>query len=333
MTATEPQIQIFTSADGRVQLDIKLEQETLWLSQLQMGNLFETSPENVQMHLKNIFADKELDESATTKDFLVVRQEGKRQVQRKIKHYNLDAVISVGYRVSSARATQFRIWATQTLKQHLVEGYTLNQSRLQARGVEFEQAVALLSQTLNHQQLVNAEGSAVLSVIADYARSWSLLQGYDEQSLAALPHKQQGMKTLHLPDVLAAIGELKTTLIAKGEATELFGQLRGEGLASSIATIEQGFGDEWFYPHVASRAAHLLYFVIKNHPLADGNKRSGSFLFLWYLRLNQHLLAKPVEQLINDNTLVALALLVAESKPEQKELMIRLVEHFVLLKD
>jgi prophage maintenance system killer protein len=332
MTATEPQIQIFTSADGRVQLDIKLEQETLWLSQLQMGHLFETSPENVLMHLKNIFTDKELDETATTKDFLVVRQEGKRQVQRQIKHYSLDAIISVGYRVNSSRATQFRIWATRTLKQHLVEGYTLNQRRLQERGIEFEQVITLLSNTLANQQLVQPEGSAVLSVIADYARSWSLLQAYDEQSLGALPHKQQGMQALHLPDVLAAIAELKSTLMAKGEATELFGQLRGEGLASSIATIEQGFGDELFYPHVASRAAHLLYFVIKNHPLADGNKRSGSFLFLWYLRINQHLLAKPVEQLINDNTLVALALLVAESKPDQKELMIRLVEHFILLR-
>jgi prophage maintenance system killer protein len=333
MSTPEPQIQIFTSADGQVQLNIKLEQETLWLSQLQMGNLFETSPENVLMHLRNIFTDQELDETATAKDFLVVRQEGKRQVQRQIKHYNLDAVISVGYRVNSSRATQFRIWATRTLKQHLVDGYTLNQSRLQARGVEFEQVIQLLTHTLTNQQLVQPEGSAVLSVISDYARSWSLLQGYDEQSLAALPHRQTDMQALHLPDVLAAITELKTALMAKGEATELFGQVRGEGLASAISTIEQGFGDEWFYPHVASRAAHLLYFVIKNHPLADGNKRSGSFLFLWYLRLNQHLLAKPVEQLINDNTLVALALLVAESKPEQKELMIRLVEHFVLLKD
>ena len=140
------------------------------------------------------------------------------------------------------------------------------------------------------------------------------------------------MQALNMNDVLAAIAELKKTLIAKGEASELFGQLRGDGLASAIATIEQGFGDDLFYPNIASRAAHLLYFVIKNHPLADGNKRSGSFLFLWYLRINQTLLGKPVDQLINDNTLVALALLVAESQPDQKELMIRLIEHFVLLK-
>lgn len=140
------------------------------------------------------------------------------------------------------------------------------------------------------------------------------------------------MHAIELQDALTAIAQLKQALIAKGEATALFGQVRGEGLASALATIEQGFGDELFYPNVASRAAHLLYFVIKNHPLADGNKRSGSFIFLWYLRLNQHLLARPVEQLINDNTLVALALLVAESQPDQKELMIRLIEHFILLR-
>ena len=326
------QIQIFTGADGQVQLEITLAQETLWLSQVQISELFATSTDNVSLHLKNIYTEQELSESATTKNFSVVRQEGSRQVQRQIKHYNLDAVISVGYRVSSSRATQFRIWATSTLKQHLVQGYTLSQRRLQERGIEFEQAVTLLSCTLANQQLVNDDGAAVLAVISDYARSWSLLQSYDEQSLSELPNKQANMQALHLDNVLAAIAKLKQTLIAKGEATELFGQLRGDGLASAIATIEQGFGDGLFYPNVASRAAHLLYFVIKNHPLADGNKRCGSFLFLWYLRLNQSLLAKPVEQLINDNTLVALALLVAESLPNQKELMVRLIEHFVLLK-
>lgn len=281
------QVQIYQSDDGQVRLEIQLEQDMLWLTQAQIAELFQVKPQNITQHLKNVFDSGELQEAATCKDVLQVQKEGSRLVERKRKNYNLDAVISVGYRVNSTRATQFRMWATRTLKQHLVDGYTLNQSRLQARGVEFEQVIQLLSNTLANQQLLQPEGSAVLSVIADYARSWSLLQGYDEQSLAALSNKQQGMQALHLPDVLAAIGELKTTLIAKGEATELFGQLRGEGLASSIATIEQGFGDEWFYPHVASRAAHLLYFVIKNHPLADGNKRSGSFLFLWYLRLNQ----------------------------------------------
>ncbi|MFZ2289738.1 MAG: virulence protein RhuM/Fic/DOC family protein [Halopseudomonas yangmingensis] len=325
-------IEIYQSEDGQVQLELRLEQESLWLTQAQMAELFQVKPQNITMHLKNVFADGELEEAATCKDFLQVQAEGGREVRRKRKFYNLDAVISVGYRVNSARATQFRIWATRTLKQHLVQGYTVNRRRLQERGIEFEQAVRLLSRTLANQQLVNPEGEAVLSVISDYARSWSLLQGYDEQSLGALPNKQASMRALGLDESLTAIAALKKTLITKGEATELFGQLRGDGLASALATIEQGFGDELFYPNVASRAAHLLYFVIKNHPLADGNKRSGSFLFLWYLRINQHLLARPVEQLINDNTLVALALLVAESQPDQKALMIRLVEHFILLK-
>nr|WP_246316269.1 virulence protein RhuM/Fic/DOC family protein [Tepidicella baoligensis] len=310
-----------------------MEGETVWLTQAQMAELFDTSTDNISLHLKNIYADKELQEPATTEDFSVVRQEGARQVKRQLKHYNLDAIISVGYRVNSSRATRFRQWATRVLRQHLVEGYTLNQQRLQERGIEFEQALDLLSRTLANQQLVSAQGEAVLQVIAKYARSWSLLQGYDEQSLTGQTAKQGGMQAIQLDDALRAIAQLKAELIAKGEATELFGQLRGDGLASAIATIEQGFGDELFYPNVASRAAHLLYFVIKNHPLADGNKRTGAFLFLWYLRLNQHLLAQPVERLVNDNTLVALALLVAESKPDQKELMVKLVEHFVLLKE
>ncbi|KJS74861.1 MAG: virulence protein RhuM/Fic/DOC family protein [Serpentinimonas sp.] len=324
-------IVIFEAGDQPVQ--VRLEGETVWLTQRQIAEAFSTTPENILMHLKNIFSDNELDEMATAKEILVVQTEGSRQVKRRLKHYNLDAIISVGYRVNSTRATRFRQWATGVLRQHLVEGYSLNQQRLRERGIAFEQALDLLSRTLANQQLVSAEGEAVLGVIADYARSWSLLQGYDEQSLAGQTGKQQGMRSLKLDEVLTAIAQLKAELMAKGEATELFGQLRGAGLASAIATIEQGFGDELFYPNVASRAAHLLYFVIKNHPLADGNKRTGSFLFLWYLRLNQHLLGQPVERLINDNTLVALALLVAESKPEQKDLMVKLVEHFVLLKE
>ncbi len=329
----DQQIHLFTSDDGEAQLEVALDRETVWLNQAQMAELFDTSTDNISLHLKNIFQEDELNEPATTEDYSVVRQEGDRQVRRRIKHYNLDAIISVGYRVSSKRATQFRQWATRTLKEHLVQGYTLNQRRLVERGVEFELVLNLLSRTLSNQGLVNPEGEAVAQVISEYARSWSLLQGYDEQALERVSARQLNMRSLDLHEALAAIGELKQTLIAKGEATALFGQVRGEGLASALATIEQGFGEELFYPNIASRAAHLLYFVIKNHPLADGNKRCGSFLFLWYLRRNQHLLARPVEILINDNTLVALALLVAESLPDQKDLMVRLIEHFVLLRD
>ncbi len=311
---------------------MSLDTDTVWLSQRQMAELFAKDVRTVNEHIKNIYKEEELSEKPTIRNFRIVQKEGQRQVQRDVDHYNLDVIISVGYRVKSQRGVQFRQWATRTLKQHLVEGYTLNQRRLQERGIEFEQVLSLLSKTLTSQQLLSEPGQAVVSVIHDYARSWSLLQGYDEQALAKIADEQSGMRALALQDALAAIGQLKLELMEKGEATELFAQMRGEGLASALATIEQGFGSELFYPNIASRAAHLLYFVIKNHPLADGNKRTGSFLFLWYLRINQALLAKPVEQLINDNTLVALALLVAESLPEHKELMIRLIEHFILLK-
>lgn len=236
---------VIFEAEGQP-VQVRLEGETVWLSQSQIAELFTVTPQNVTMHLKNIYAEYELVENSTCKDFLQVQTEGDREVKRKRKHYNLDAIISVGYRVDSRRATQFRQWATGVLR----------------------------------QQLVSDKGEAVLGVITDYARSWSLLQGYDEQTLPGQADSQSGMRTLHLEDVLPAITQLKAELIAKGEATELFGQLRGGGLASSIATIEQGFGDELFYPNVASRAANLLYLVIKNHPLADGNKRTGSFLFL-----------------------------------------------------
>ena len=323
------QIQLFQAADGKVELEVSLDQDTAWLSLDQMVDLFARYKAVISRHISNIFKEGELVRGSVVAKNATTAADGKIY---QVSYFNLDVIISVGYRVKSQRGVQFRQWATGVLKQHLVEGHTLNQRRLQERGIEFEQVVQLLSRTLANQQLVTEQGEAVLQVIHDYARSWSLLQGYDEQSIVDQTARQTDMAGLELEQVLPAIAELKQALIAKGEATELFAQLRGDGLASALGTLEQGFGDEWFYPNVASRAAHLLYFVIKNHPLADGNKRTGSFLFLWYLRNNQHLLAKPVEALVNDNTLVALALLVAESKPDQKELIIRLVQQFIVLK-
>lgn len=321
---------IFISQDGQLQLTVAVDTETVWLTQAEICVLFDRERSVITKHINNVFKEGELERDSVCAIFARTADDGKTY---QTQYFNLDVIISVGYRVKSKRGVQFRQWATNTLKQHLLQGYTLNQQRLVQRGIEFNQALALLSKTLTNQALINPDGQAVVNVIAEYARSWSLLQGYDEQSLTEITHKQQQMQPLALDEVLTAIAALKTNLIAKGEATDLFAQLRGNGLASSIATIEQGFGGEWFYPNVASRAAHLLYFIIKNHPFADGNKRTGSFLFLWYLQQNQHLLAKPVSEQINDTTLVALALLVAESLPDQKELMIRLIEHFILLKE
>lgn len=239
----ESSVEIYQSEDGALQLSVSMQQDTVWLTQAQMAELFGTQRPAITKHLNNIFKSAELSEEATSSILEHVAEHGQ---SYKTKLYNLDAIISVGYRVNSARATQFRIWATQTLKQHLVQGYTLNQKRLTERGIEFEQAISLLSKTLANQHLVAPAGEAVLQVISDYARSWSLLQGYDEQSLTDIAHAQQGMVALSFADALTAMGELKRELIAKGEATELFGQLRGNGLESAIATIEQGFGDDFF---------------------------------------------------------------------------------------
>ncbi|MBE0494410.1 MAG: virulence RhuM family protein [Thiomicrospira sp.] len=320
-------VEIFTTQNDEVCLEVTLEKETVWLSQAQMVNLFGRERSVITKHINNVFKDGELEEISNVQNLHIAKSD------KPVKFFSLDVIISVGYRVKSQRGVQFRKWATNVLKQYLIEGYALNEKRLQERNVEFEQAISLLSSTLNNQSLVNQEGESVLYVVSEYARSWSILQGYDEQSLVDNKTSQQDMLPICFSDALDAIQTLKNQLISKGEATELFGKMRGNGLSSALEQIEQGFGDELFYPNVASRAAHLLYFVIKNHPLVDGNKRSGSFLFLWYLRLNQVFLAKPVGQLINDNTLVALALLVAESRPEQKELMIRLIEHFLPLKN
>ncbi|UJF24069.1 virulence RhuM family protein [Suttonella sp. R2A3] len=324
------QVEIFTSDDNQVELKVAFNDDTVWLAQDQLCELFGRERSVITKHINNVFKEGELERHAVCAKFARTADDGKTY---QTQHYNLDVIISVGYRVKSALGVQFRQWATRILKQHLVEGYTLNQHRLKEQGIEFEQIVNLLRQTLANQELVSNDGAVVLSVISEYARSWSLLQRYDEQSLSDNNTQHTSMCAISYNDALAAIAKLKKDLMAKGEASELFGHVRGDGLASAMASIEQGFAGELFYPNIASRAAHLLYLVIKNHPLSDGNKRSGAFLFLWYLQLNRQFLAKPVEQLINDNTLVALALLVAESLPKQKTLMIRLIEHFILLKE
>lgn len=204
-------IEIYISDDGEAQLSVALEQDTAWLSQAQMGLLFDKDVRTINEHLSNIYTEGELEIGATIRKFRIVRLEGKRQVTREIEHYNLDAIISVGYRVSSKRATQFRRWATKVLKDHLVQGYTLNQRRLVERGVEFEQAVNLLSRTLSNQGFISREGEAVAAVINDYARSWSLLQSYDEQKLAKISAEQDNMHSLDFDSALAAIAALKQT--------------------------------------------------------------------------------------------------------------------------
>ena len=307
------------------QVEVRLQGETLWLTQKQMGELFGTTPENVLMHLKNIFQDKELDDTATAKDYLVVRQEGKRQVNRQLKHYNLDAIISVGYRVNSSQATRFRQWATRVLREYLTQGYSFNEHRLAQQGLaELEQAVDLLGKTLTRQELVTDIGREVVGLILGYARTWRLLLDYDEGKLNVPAGAQPARGVLRFEEARRALDALAGELRQRGEASDLFARDRGEGLAAILGNIEQTMFGDALYKTREERAAHLLYFVIKNHPFSDGNKRSGAFLFLLYLR------QEGMRLTLDANGITALTLLIAESDPKAKDLMVRLVMNLLV---
>ena len=321
------EVVLFEAKDGQVRLDVRVEHESVWLSLNQMAELFERDKSVISRHLRNVFISGELDRAATAAKNATVQREGAREVVRDMELFNLDAILSVGYRVNSRRGTQFRIWATRTLREHLVRGYTLNERRLREKGFgEIEQAVGLLARTLTKHALVTDEGRAVLEVVQQYTRAWRLLLEYDEQRLAEAPGKPLAPAvSMSLDLARAAIHGLRDMLAARCEATGLFGQERGEGLGAILGAIEQTFGGEPLYPTAQARAAHLLYFVIKDHPFSDGNKRIGTLLFLEYLRLTGLLRRPDGSPRLADNAMVALALLVAESDPAQKELMIRLV--------
>jgi len=321
------EVVLYDAPDGEIRLDVKLERETVWLTQAQMSELFGRERSVITKHLRNVYIEGELDSTATCAKFAQVQTEGPRTVTREVDHYNLDVIISVGYRVKSKRGTQFRIWATRTLKDHLLRGYTLNEKRLREKGLgEIEQAVGLLTRTLTHHARVTDEGRAVLEVVQQYTRAWRLLLEYDEGRLAGTPaHPLKPTADLSLEAARWAIARLRESLAARGEATNLFGQERSDQLHGILGAIEQTFGGEPLYPTVQARAAHLLYFVIKDHPFADGNKRIGTLLFLEYLRRNSLLVRPDGTPRLADNAMVALALLVAESEPAQKDLMIRLI--------
>ena len=315
---------IYEDANKAVEVRLDAGLDTVWLTQRQMGEVFDTTPENVLMHLKNIFKDKELSEQATAKDFLVVRAEGKRQVQRNIKHYDLDAIISVGYRVNSRRAVQFRQWATRVLREHLTQGWTLHQQRFETNARELEAAMSLVRKAAQSPALDVHGGRGLVDIVARYAQTFLLLQRYDE-GLLTEPQAQPGGRLPTVEEARTALDGLKADLMARGEATELFARDRGDGLAALLGNLEQSVFGEPAYPSVEARAAHLLYFVIKNHPFSDGNKRSAAFLFVDFLYRNGRLLNAVGEAVINDVGLAALTLLVAESDPANKETMVRLI--------
>ena len=307
--APSGEVLLYEAPDGGVRVEVKLDRDTVWLTQQQMADLFGRERSVVTKHIRNTFQEGELDPAATCAKFAQVRTEGARTVSREVDHFNLDVVISVGYRVKSLRGTQFRLWATRTLRDHLVQGYTLNRQRFEHNARELEAALALVRKAAAGEALSTDQGRGLVDVIARYTQTFLLLQRYDE-GLLVEPQGIVGGLLPPAPEARAAIVRLKRDLLARGEATELFGREREDGLAALLGNLDQSVFGEPAYPTVESKAAHLLYFVIKNHPFSDGNKRIGSFLFVEFLHRNGRLIRNG-EAVINDVGLAALALLVA----------------------
>ena len=324
------EISIYETPNGTI--EVRLERETIWLSQEQMATLFDVQKAAISKHLKNIFTSGELERGSTVSKMETVQQEGGRRITRQIEHFNLDAVISVGYRVNSARATRFRQWATRLLREHLTLGYTLNRHRFETNARELEAALQLVRKAASSPELQSDMGRGLVDVVTRYTQTFVLLQRYDE-GLLTEPPATTGGRLPTLEEARMALAGLKADLVARGEASLLFAQEREEGFASLFGNLDQSVFGEPAYPSIESKAAHLLYFVIKNHPFADGNKRSGAFLFVDFLNRNGRLLDKTGQPVINDIGLAALALLVAESDPGHKDTMIHLIMNMLVQGD
>jgi prophage maintenance system killer protein/prophage antirepressor-like protein len=288
MEDEQNQIIIFKNQSGEIKVDVKLHGETVWLTLNQLAQLFYKDKSVISRHLKNIYEQGELERDETVANFATVQTEGKKLVNRQIEYYNLDTIISVGYRVNSKRGIEFRRWANTVLKEYLVQGYSINQSRITTKSVaELKQVVDLLSNTLINQNLVNEVGREVLHLIKTYTRTWEVLLKYDEDILDIPLRKHNDTRVVKYEDIKRAINSLKGELLIKGEATELFGIEGGEALQGIIGNLYQTFDNQDLYPTAEEKAAHLLYFVIKDHPFTDGNKRIGCLLFLYFMQLNK----------------------------------------------
>lgn len=325
------EIIIYRSEDGKAILDVRLEQETVWLNVHHMATLFGRDRSVVVKHIRNIFLSKELDRKSTCAKIAQVAKDGK---MRAMEMYNLDVIIAVGYRVNSKRGTQFRIWATDILRDHIVKGYTLNQKRLQEQNrkhiQELEEAVMLVKGTQETKQLSPSEVSGLLTVITEYTRSWLLLHQYDTASLPTRHLNRKILYEITEGEALKAIAALREELMRRNEASDLFGgESQRSKLKGILVGINQTFAGKELYPSIEEKAAHLLYFIIKDHPFVDGNKRIASLLFIWFLEKNGCLSRNSGDRKINDNALVALALLVAESDPKQKDMMIKLIINLI----
>ncbi|PID84052.1 hypothetical protein CSB09_02760 [Candidatus Gracilibacteria bacterium] len=330
MTTTN-EIQIYTSKSGDIELQVKLENETIWLNREQMARLFNRDIKTIGKHINNIFNEGELEEKGTVAKFATVQMEGEREVKRDIEFYNLDVIISVGYRVKSFEGTQFRIWANKILKNYIINGYAVNKKRLEEKGYsELEKTLQIFKKTLKSGGLSSDEAFGLLEIITKYTNSWLLLQKYDENTLKESGDTKQINYKLEAKEAYESLAELKTNLMGKNEATELFANPRQHNVLEGIfGNIYQTFDSQELYPSLEEKASNLLYFIIKNHPFSDGNKRSGAFLFILFLAKNKILFDEMGERKINDRALVAITLLIAESDPKDKETMVKLVLNLI----
>ena len=325
-------ILIYKVQDGQTGVEVRLDQDTVWLTQAQIIDLFESSKANISEHIKHIFKSGELPKEATVRKFRTVRQEGKRMISRDLEHYNLDLIIFIGYRVNSIKGTQFRIWANSILKNYLTKGFAIDKNRFQEQFRqldELKQTVKLLGNVIANKELNSDEATGLLRIVTDYTYALDVLDQYDHQVLQINDTTTQEIFQITYPAAMSAIKGLKD----KFGGSALFGNEKDDSFQGSLAAIYQTFGGQDLYPSVEEKAANLLYFVIKNHSFSDGNKRIAAFLFVWFLEKNDVLYRQDGSKRIADNALVALTLMIAESKPEEKEMMVKVVVNLINVKN
>ena len=317
---------IYQSEDGKTQLDVKLEGETVWLTQAQMVELFQTSKQNVSLHINNIYKEGELEKEATVKDYLIVQSEGARTIHRRVNYYNLDMIISVGYRVNTKRGIRFRQWANGVLKQYLVKGYAINENIRKQQIAELRQLVQVVGRAIQQQPAKSTdESNALFDVVVDYTYALDTLDDYDYQRLHIARITKEEPFHATYENAMHEIDLLRQ----KFGGSVLFGNEKDESFKSSIGQIYQTFGGAELYPSVEEKAAMLLYLVTKNHSFSDGNKRIAATLFLWFMNNNAILYRPDGTKRITDNTLVALTLMIAESKTEEKDIMVKVVVNLI----
>lgn len=321
------EIIIYETSKKEVELKVRLEKESVWLSLDQMTILFGRDKSVISRHIKNVFSENELNKNSVVAKFATTAADGKIY---NVEYYNLDVIISVGYRVKSRHGVNFRIWATKTLKDYLLKGYAVNEKQIletKEKFHELQTVISFLQEKADKKQLKGQE-KEILGLLAGYSKTLSILEQYDKEKLKK-PKGKKARFILEYKNCLSVIAEIKKELIAKKEAADIFGMERDNGLESIVKNLYQTFGGKNLYKSLEEKAAHILYLIIKDHPFSDGNKRIGAFLFVYFLDKNNYLYRETGEKKINDNALTALALLIAESNPKDKEILIRIVINLI----